>query len=168
MDIRSTAQRRWKSWWSATFRDQAATGSIQPWTPASRSTESSWTRTASWTSRARQRRSSGPTGFWQPSFGGSLVLPRGGARSRATTTILDLNRMGLLFERGEALTSLDRLLDIVERTANEPATLRELWLEAPRTIPSAILSLPTGSCLRCTWLSESRKLLYYHVRDTGA
>ena len=40
--------------------------------------------------------------------------------------------------------------------------------KAQRTIPSVILSLPTGSCLRCTWLSESRKLLYYHVRDTGA
>ena len=58
------------------------------------------------------------------------------------------------------------------RTATTPSEIaRSAWpapgAKVPRTIPSAILSLPTGSCLRCAWLSESRKLLYYHVRDTS-
>ena len=65
----------------------------------------------------------------QVAFGGPLALPRGGARARATITRLDLNRMDLLFARGEALTSVHRLLDLVERAAYEPALLRPLWLE---------------------------------------
>ena len=62
-------------------------------------------------------------------FGGPLALPRGGARARATITRLDLNRKDLLFARGEALTSLHRLLDLVERAAEEPDVLRSLWID---------------------------------------
>ena len=62
-------------------------------------------------------------------FAGPLALPRGGARARVTITLLDLNRKDLLFARSEALTSLNRLLDLVERTASQPAMLRSLWLE---------------------------------------
>ena len=62
-------------------------------------------------------------------FGGPLALPRGGDRSRATITRLRLNRMDLLFARGEALSRLDGLLDLVERAANEPAALRAIWLD---------------------------------------
>lgn len=62
-------------------------------------------------------------------FFGPLALPRGGARARATITRLDLNRKDLLFARGEAITSLDRLLDLAERARDEPDVLRSLWLE---------------------------------------
>ena len=62
-------------------------------------------------------------------FGGPLALPRGGDRSRATITRLRLNRMDLLFARGETLSRLDGLLDLVERAANQPAALRALWLD---------------------------------------
>ena len=70
-------------------------------------------------------------------FGGPLALPRGGDRSRATITRLDLNRMDLLFGRGEALTRLDRLLDLVERAANEQAPLRVLWLDIDKMTAAA-------------------------------
>ena len=62
-------------------------------------------------------------------FGGPLALPRGGARARATITRLGLNRKDLLFARSEALMNLDRLLDLVERAADEPAMLHALWLQ---------------------------------------
>ena len=62
-------------------------------------------------------------------FWGPLALPRGGARARATITLLDLNRKDLLFARGEALSDLYKLLDLVERAADEPALLISLWLE---------------------------------------
>ena len=62
-------------------------------------------------------------------FFGPLALPRGGARARATITRLALNRKDLLFARGEAITSLDRLLDLVERASSEPDVLRSLWLD---------------------------------------
>ena len=62
-------------------------------------------------------------------FGGPLALPRGGARAHATITRLELNRMELLFARGEALTSLHRLLDLVERASGQPALVWSLWLE---------------------------------------
>ena len=62
-------------------------------------------------------------------FGGPLALARGGARARATITRLGLNRKDLLFERGEALMSLHRLIDLVGRAASEPDVLRSLWLE---------------------------------------
>ena len=64
---RSTARRRWTSWWSVTFREPTATSSIPSWTPASHSIGSSWTRTVRWTSKARPRRSYGPTGSWPQS-----------------------------------------------------------------------------------------------------
>lgn len=62
-------------------------------------------------------------------FYGPLALSRGGARARATITRLDLNRMDLLFARGEAITSLDKLLDLVERARDELDVLQSLWLE---------------------------------------
>ena len=62
-------------------------------------------------------------------FGGPLALARGGARAHATITRLDLNRKDLLFARGAALTSLYRLLDLIQRASGEPAVLRSLWLE---------------------------------------
>ena len=67
MAIRSTPRRSWTSWWSGTFREPTATNSIRSWTPVSRSTGSSWTRTAKWTSKERLRRSSGLTGSWPQS-----------------------------------------------------------------------------------------------------
>ena len=62
-------------------------------------------------------------------FFGPLALARGGARAHATITRLALNRSDLLYARGEAITNLDRLLDLVERAGNEPAVLRALWLD---------------------------------------
>ena len=62
-------------------------------------------------------------------FAGPLALPRGGARARATITVLRLNRTDLLFARKEALENLYRLLDLVDRAASEPAALRALWFE---------------------------------------
>ncbi len=62
-------------------------------------------------------------------FFGPLALARGGPRVRATITCLALNRMALLFARGEAITHLDRLLDLVERAGSEPDVLRSLWLD---------------------------------------
>ncbi|MCY4555286.1 MAG: HNH endonuclease [Chloroflexi bacterium] len=62
-------------------------------------------------------------------FGGPLALPRGGARARATITLLDLNRKDLLFARGEVLTGLHRLLDLVERAGGEPDLQKSLWLD---------------------------------------
>ena len=62
-------------------------------------------------------------------FWGPLALSRGGPRARATITRLDLNRMDLLSERSQAITNLDRLLDLVERATNKPAALQALWLE---------------------------------------
>ena len=70
-------------------------------------------------------------------FGGPLALPRGGDRSRGTITRLDLNRLDLLFARGEALMRLDRLLDLLERAANEPAPLRALWLDIDKVTAAA-------------------------------
>ena len=62
-------------------------------------------------------------------FFGPLALPRGGARANATITLLALNRMDLLFARAQAITSLDRLLYLVERAGSEPDVLRALWLD---------------------------------------
>lgn len=62
-------------------------------------------------------------------FGGPLALPRGGPRSRATITRLDLNRMELLFARAQVLQKLDLLLDLVERATSQSAVTESLWLE---------------------------------------
>ena len=35
----------------------------------------------------------------------------------------------LVFERGEVMTGLDKLLDLVERAVSQPDVLRALWLE---------------------------------------
>ena len=70
-------------------------------------------------------------------FFGPLALPRGGARARATITRLDLNRMDLLFARGEAIVSLDRLLDLVDRFSKEPDVVQSLWLEIDAVTASA-------------------------------
>lgn len=62
-------------------------------------------------------------------FGGPLALPRGGARASATITRLDLNRMDLVFARGQTLQRFYSLLDLIERAASEPDVLQSLWLE---------------------------------------
>ena len=62
-------------------------------------------------------------------FGGPMALARGGARASTTITRLKLNRAELLFARSEVLKRLYRLLDLVERAANEPATIPALWLD---------------------------------------
>ena len=62
-------------------------------------------------------------------FFGPLALARGGPPARATITRLALNRSALLFARGEAIESLDKLLDLVERTGSKPDVLRSLWLD---------------------------------------
>lgn len=90
-------------------------------------------------------------------FGGPLALPRGGDRSRATITILRLNRMDLLFARGEALSRLDRLLDLVERAANEPAALRVLWLDID-TVTAAEGEFASACRYFLAWQMEERGL----------
>ena len=62
-------------------------------------------------------------------FYGSLALSRGGPRSRATITRLDLNRMDLVYERGQAIIQLDLLLELVERAVSQPDARVQLWLE---------------------------------------
>lgn len=62
-------------------------------------------------------------------FYGSLALSRGGPRSRATITRLDLNRMDLVFQRGQAIVQLDLLLELLERAANQPEARIQLRLE---------------------------------------
>ena len=62
-------------------------------------------------------------------FFGPLALARGSASAHATITRLALNRMDLLSARAEAITSLDRLLDLVERASSEPDVLHSLWLD---------------------------------------
>ena len=62
-------------------------------------------------------------------FGGPLALPRGGARARATIARLDLNRKDLLFSRGETLTKLHGLLELLERSTSERAMMLALWNE---------------------------------------
>ena len=62
-------------------------------------------------------------------FGGPMALARGGARASATITRLKLNRAELLFARSEVLKKLYRLLALVERAVNEPATISALWLD---------------------------------------
>lgn len=62
-------------------------------------------------------------------FGGPLALAGGGVRASVTIMRLRLNRKDLLFERGETLTSLHGLINLVERAANQPDVVRLLWLE---------------------------------------
>ena len=62
-------------------------------------------------------------------FGGPLALPRGGPRAQATITRLDLNRKDLLFARGETLTRLHRLLELIERATSERELFLSLWLD---------------------------------------
>ena len=62
-------------------------------------------------------------------FFGPLALARGSARAHATIARLALNRMELLSARAEAITSLDRLLDLLERAGSEPDVLYSLWLD---------------------------------------
>ena len=70
-------------------------------------------------------------------FGGPLALPRGGDRAYATITRLELNRKDLLFARKEVLENLYRLLDLVERSATEPAALQALWLNIDKMTSAA-------------------------------
>ena len=62
-------------------------------------------------------------------FFGPLALARGSARAHATVTRLALNRIDLLSARAEAITSLDMLLNLVERAGSEPDVLHALWLD---------------------------------------
>ena len=70
-------------------------------------------------------------------FYGSLALSRGGPRSRATITRLDLNRMDLVYQRGQAIIQLDLLLELVERAASQPDARVQLWLDIDATIADA-------------------------------
>ena len=70
-------------------------------------------------------------------FYGSLALSRGGARSRATITRLDLNRMDLVYERGQAIIQLDLLLELVERAVSHPDARVQLWLDIDTMIADA-------------------------------
>ena len=62
-------------------------------------------------------------------FLGPLALAGGGPRGHATIARLELNRSDLVFERGEVMTGLDKLFDLVERAGSQPDVLRALWLE---------------------------------------
>lgn len=62
-------------------------------------------------------------------FYGSLALSRGGPRSRATITRLGLNRMDLVYQRGQAIIRLDLLLELVERAVSQPDACIQLWLD---------------------------------------
>ena len=70
-------------------------------------------------------------------FYGSLALSRGGPRSRATITRLDLNRMDLVYERGQAIIQLDLLLELVERAMRQPDARVQLWLDIDAMIADA-------------------------------
>ena len=70
-------------------------------------------------------------------FYGSLALSRGGPRSRATITRLGLNRMDLVYERGEAIIHLDLLLELVERAVSHPDARVQLWLDIDAMIADA-------------------------------
>ena len=70
-------------------------------------------------------------------FYGSLALSRGGPRSRATITRLGLNRMDLVYERGQAIIQLDLLLELVERAVSQPDARVQLWLDIDATIADA-------------------------------
>lgn len=66
-------------------------------------------------------------------FYGPLALARGGARSDATIKRLALNRADLLHARGQAIESLDRLLNLLDRAVGEPDVLVALWVEIEKT-----------------------------------
>ena len=89
-------------------------------------------------------------------FLGTFALPRGGARASATITQLDLNRMELQYERGEAIWSMFRLLDTVERLASEPAVVQALWLEIDKFTDS-----------RREFSSACRQFLEFEMQKRG-
>ena len=70
-------------------------------------------------------------------FGGPFAVARGGARAKATIAQLDLNRKDLVFARTEALEKLVLLLDLVERSAVEPAFLPSLWVDIDKVTAEA-------------------------------
>lgn len=67
-------------------------------------------------------------------FGGPLALPRGGPRASATINLLDLNRMELLYSRGQTLTNINRLLDMIDRAAGQSELIESLWIEIDRLL----------------------------------
>lgn len=71
---------------------------------------------------------------YQVAFGGPLALPRGGHRASATINLLDLNRMELLYSRGQALTSINRLLDMIDRAGDQLDLVESLWIEIDQLI----------------------------------
>ena len=73
----------------------------------------------------------------QVAFGGPMALARGGPRADITINVLKLNRIDLVSARLEVLEYLYRQLDIVERSAAEPAALRALWLHIDTFISAA-------------------------------
>ena len=62
-------------------------------------------------------------------FAGPLALPRGGPRAHVTISVLNLNRTDLVLGRKPALENLHRLINLVERAADQPAARRALWLD---------------------------------------
>ena len=67
-------------------------------------------------------------------FGGPLALPRGGPRASATINLLDLNRMELLYSRGQILTNINRLLDMIDRATGQSELIESLWIEIDRLL----------------------------------
>ena len=61
-------------------------------------------------------------------FFGPMALPYDSESADATITRLRLNRTELLYERAQLLDALHRLLNLVQRAANEPAVRIALWL----------------------------------------
>ena len=61
-------------------------------------------------------------------FFGPMALPYGSDRADATVSRLRLNRPELLYERTQLLDELHRLLNLIQRAADEPALRIALWL----------------------------------------
>ena len=89
-------------------------------------------------------------------FYGSLALSRGGPRGRATITRLDLNRMDLVYERGQAIIQLDFLLELVERAVSQPDACVQLWLEIDTMISDA-----------AEFASACRQYLKTRIKESG-
>lgn len=62
-------------------------------------------------------------------FAGPLALSAGDPRAAVTINVLKINRNGLFFGRADAIKNLNRLLNLLERAANERATRIELWID---------------------------------------
>ena len=89
-------------------------------------------------------------------FYGSLALSRGGPRSRSTITRLDLNRMDLVYKRGQAITQLDLLLELVERAMSQLDARVQLWLDIDAMIADA-----------AEFASACRQFLRARIKESG-